>query len=135
VAEHLLAEGVGGEQTGHPLGPFGEHLVGVVAGGGHDGDHLSDEGAGHPGVEQIGHGADEDPPWRAPAQWLAQDLGVEGDPVAGPGGGWPAVGLVVGLAHGLEPPGQGEGVAVLTARRDPVAAGDRVPGGLGPFDR
>src|SRR5690606_16693585 len=53
---------------------------------------------------------------------------------AGPGGRGVAVALVLRLAHALEPFGQGEGVAVVTAGRDAVAAGGGVPAAVGPFN-
>jgi len=83
---------------------------------------------------KVTHGVDEDHPRPPPPQRLDQRLRVDGDPEPGPAGAGVAFGLILGLAHGLEPPGQGEGIAVLAARRNAVAAGDRVPGGLGPFD-
>jgi hypothetical protein len=89
--------------------------------------------ARHPD-RKIRHAVDEDLPRLAPAKRLEEGVGVEGDAEAGPGGAGVAAGLVFRLAHGLEPLGQGQGIAVVAAGRDPVAAGGGVPGDLGPFD-
>ena len=57
------------------------------------------------------------------------------DAEAGAGGARVAVVLVLRRAHRLEPLGQRHRVAVVAAGGDAVAAGDGVPGGLGPLDR
>lgn len=59
---------------------------------------------------------------------------MQGQLEAGAAGPRVAVALVLGQAHGLEPLGQRQRVAVVAARRRPVAARGRVPGGLGPLD-
>ena len=56
-------------------------------------------------------------------------------PEARPGRARVAVVLVLRCAHGLEPLGQRQRVAVVAARGDAVAPGGGVPRGLGPLDR
>jgi hypothetical protein len=63
---------------------------------------------------KVAHGVDEDQPGSPPAQWHRQGLGVGGDAEPGPRGAGVAVGLVVGLAHGLQALGQSQGVAAVT---------------------
>jgi len=73
----------------------------------------------------VAHGVDEDGAGFFPAAGDVEGLRLEGEA---------EVVAVVRLAHGVESFGESFGVAVLAAGADFGAAGDGVPGGLGPFD-
>jgi len=76
-------------------------------------------------MEQVAHGIDENRLRFFPGERQTECflMGSEGEAVA-----------VVFLAHGLEAVGHSLCVAVFAAGADFCAAGDRVPGGFGPFD-
>ena len=93
-----------------------------------------DEVARYPGVEQVAHRVHEHSPALSPVVRLLERAGVDGEAEAGAAGARVAVGLVLGLAYGLQPLGPREGVAVVTPRRGPVAPSRRVPGRLRPLD-
>lgn len=59
---------------------------------------------------------------------------MEGQAEPGAAGAGVAVLLILGLAHGLEAFGQGEGVAVVATRGYAVTAGRGIPGRLCPLD-
>ena len=97
----------------------------MLWGAGHDVEDFLDEIEGDVFMEEVAHGVDEDGAGFFPAEGDIKGVVVEG--------GAKAV-TVVGLAHGVEASGESLGVAVLAAGADFGAAGDGVPGGLGPFD-
>src|SRR5215217_3281991 len=87
------------------------------------------------GVEQVTHRVHEDQPRPPPSGRSLQLRGVDRDPEAWPAGPRIAVMLVLGLSHPLQASSQRQRIAVVTARGDAIATGDRIPGRLGPFDR
>ena len=121
--------------TREPVCSFGQHLVSVLRRRADDIEHVRYEVERHLGVEQVAHRVHEHDLRCSPPQWLLQCTRMDGDTEAGPGRPRVAVVLVLFGAHRFESFCQRERVAVVTARSDAVAAGDRVPGDLGPLDR
>ena len=81
-----------GRAGGPSAGSLGEDLVGVVAGGGHDGEHVGDEVVGDAGVEQVAHGVDEDHAGAAASAAARWAWGWAATPNPGPEvGGRPSV--------------------------------------------
>ena len=117
-----------------PAGAFGEDLVGVLWRVGHHLEHPADEVERHVGMEEIAHRVDEHQPRRAPSVGDGQGDLVEGQRESGTAGAGIAIVAVLGLAHRLEPIGERERVAVVTARRRAVTTRGRVPRRLGPLD-
>jgi len=76
-------------------------------------------------MEQIAHRVDEDNLRLFPFERRFEGLSLNGELETV---------LVVGLAHGFEARCHALGIAVLASRADLCAAGDGIPGGLGPFD-
>jgi hypothetical protein len=86
-------------------------------------------------MEQVAHRVHEDDAGLPPSKGNHQGIGVRRDPKARPAGPRIAVGLVLRVAHGLEPLRQRERLAVVAPGRHAIAPGRWVPGGLGPLDR
>ncbi len=76
-------------------------------------------------MEQVTHRVHEDLPWLFPQTRQINQVFLQGDPETIP---------IPTLPHRLQPLGHPLGVAVLTAGTYLGAAGDGVPGGLGPFN-
>ena len=98
------------------MGALGEDLVGVLWRAGHHLEYPPDEVERYVGVEEVAHRVDEHQPRRAPRVRDGQSVGVERQREAGAARAEVAVVAVLGLAHGLEPLGERERVAVVTAR-------------------
>lgn len=114
---------------------LGQHLVGVLWSVATDVEHVANEFNRHPGVEEVGHRVHEHHPGVAPPPRLVERLRMYRQPEAGARGARVSVHLILRRAHRLEPLGQCHRVAVVASVGDAIAAGDGVPGGLGPLDR
>jgi hypothetical protein len=112
-------------QFEQPRGPLRQDLEPVPGRLPHRLEDLLDEVGRNLLVEQVAHRADEDGLGLLPPQRQVEEFGVNGqlEPIG-----------VSLLAHALQPPSHALGVAVLAPRADFVAAGDGVPGRLGPLD-
>ena len=106
--------------------PLCEDLKRMPLGAAHHVEDVLHKLVGDVLVEQVAHRVHEDHPRPLPTQRLVEPFRPE-----------PKVeSLLVGVTRDTAPSlGECFGVAVGAARRDLVAACDRVPGGLGPFDR
>lgn len=115
--------GPGAQVGAHPAWAFGEDLEDVLVGAGHDVEDAVEVGVVDVGVEQVAGGVHEHAPRTSPPQWLVEAFGSQGH------------GEPVGVGRGAgEAVRDGLGVAVVAAGADLVAAGDGVPGGIGPGD-
>src|SRR5437870_4546645 len=91
----------------------------------HHAEDLVDVGIRHRLVEEIAHAVDEDAAGLAPAEWEAQQIGLEGhrEPSSVPR-----------IAHRLETDGEPLCVTMLTAGADLGAPRHGVPGRIRPLD-
>ena len=113
------------EESRHPRGSLGQHLVRMLRRTRHHIDNAFDISVRHLLVEEIGHRIDEIDGGLLASKRLLQALRQQGQRKAV---------LVSGRAHGLQPARQRLGVTVLAAGRNLGAPGDRVPRLLGPLN-
>ena len=130
MAGHSSSEATRAES----LRTLGEHLIGVLRRRLHDIEDSSDEFGRDLVVEQIAHGVDEDGARRGPPLREVEGVRMEGETETGSRGPEVTVALILRHPHGLQPLGQGQGIAVVAARRRPIASGGRVPRCFGPLD-
>ena len=130
---------------GRPLEPLahvrksprtlGKHLVLVPRRVSNHIEDPMDVGLRHLLVEQVTHRVDKDRARARPRAGNIEGVGVDCESEAGAARPRIPVSLVFCLSHRLQPLGQRQGVAVVTARRCLVATRRRVPRGLCPLDR
>src|SRR6266536_475687 len=94
----------------------------------HHSRHLGDEMIGYQLMEQVGHRVDEDSTRLLPLEWIVEPIRVEND-ILGSELSSPR------LLRPPEPEGKGLRIAVTAALGDLGAAGDRIPGRVGPLNR
>lgn len=107
-----------------PRAPLGQDLVRVPIGRLHRVEYPIDEGCRYGLMEEIAHRVYENHPSTAPAQWLIQALGPEGQVKP----------VFEGMArHSTEPLGEARGIAVIASSGDLRATCDGVPRSVGPL--
>ncbi len=124
----------------HPGVALGQQLVGVLRSERHDGEHLGDVVVRDVLVERVGEGVDEDLAGIPPAEGIGKavvdevDLSAPVDARIGSLGGAGEGGGDARVRVALADAGGSDGVAGVAAGADAVAADDRGPGFVGPFD-
>ena len=120
---HLGASAMPEDQA---ISALGENLENVLGRAAHDVEDAIDVLHGDLLMEEVAHAVNEDALGGAPAERELELIGVERDreTVA-----------VAWIPHRLEPSGEALGIAEFAARRDLGAARNRVPRGIGPFNR
>jgi hypothetical protein len=127
----LVLEVRRGQKAAHAGVPFAEHLVRVLRGERHGGEHLRDELVGDVLVEQVGEGVHEDLAGLLPVQRLGKagleevDLAAPVDARVGALGGAGERGGDGGVRVAFADAGGADGVARVAAGADAVASDDR----------
>src|SRR5437870_631325 len=86
-------------------------------------------------MEEVTHRVDEDSPRRFPSDRNFERVGVKCEAKARAACARITVPFVLLHSHGLQPFGECQGVAVITAGRGSIAPRRGVPRRIGPFDR
>jgi len=112
-------------QRGEAFGALCQYLIGMPFGLAHDVEDLKDVGVRYGFVKEVAHAVHKDQAWALPLKGLSESFGAQG---------WCEPDLVGVTGDASEALGEGLRVAVGASGRDLGAAGNRVPGGFGPFD-